>query len=811
MMPETLTLAPRNVEPLTGVPLDTIAHTYQLTIRSSDPGEAPGQPSTIRLEQGAVILDGLTLSSPKLGAYYVGWGQPTPQGHSFGRLHIAKDRLSLSGVIGSSSQAGPPSVFRVIGVAEPQQASLPDGRSLSFQYEPDRDHPGRVVPSMRLDGAPVSGELNTHLLTDGTLQLEHPSLPQGVALTPRGAPAPPATNAFEAKSSLGIVSPAQLTPQALAQQNIENIEADSQAAFLANFKWALEPAWSQPFLPSTVVATTDPNLTCLVDQDAEWFNATYAPAFIGYGLSKAETSNAKVTLSTQDVNRLNYFLTDGLAADPSYMQQSNVSMIPAAIAATQSASPNLGDYLGDTTHPQGYWADQLLAYLTSPAQLQIIYDAAPDANGNMQNQELQNIMQDVNTNAMLLAILDVSGVHSQAYYDAVYSAVFGGLLQNATVSQDPAFYQSWLATFISQFITYYEANLNSPPSSGPELVMYTTGEDFKTAADALGGANDLANIIAQAFSKPNPTTSLLALSQGAASAFNNAAYQQTGTNDVAQAIDKYFLVIASAGVFITTLLSLADVNEMDPEQLTSTINTLVGIMANAVDSLPDLLDAASWVYSKTDLFFALVENAIFSDLSASTKLIAAGGATAQSVASWMSARVQNNAIATAGTSFATYLRNAAMVARFVGVIVSVVSLGLTIWQLVTDILSGADTLTVVLGAVSVAAAAFSFAASMATMALVTSETIIPAIIGAVAALAGVVVGIIASIFQQEPPPNPVDVYLQTVVTPFAGALPDPSADWPGSANSEVRAAIGARVAAKLAAFRPIAVPVAVTA
>ncbi len=98
-------------------------------------------------------------------------------------------------------------------------------------------------------------------------------------------------------------------------------------------------------------------------------------------------------LTEDQVNRVKYFLEEGLACDEAYMRQSNVAMIPAAIAATQSASPNMADYLNDTNPPQGPLADQLLAYLTLPAQLQPLYDAAPDASGDFQAQELQNVMR----------------------------------------------------------------------------------------------------------------------------------------------------------------------------------------------------------------------------------------------------------------------------------------------------------------------------------------------------------------------------------------------------------------------------------
>jgi hypothetical protein len=301
------------------------------------------------LRHGVVTLDEITLSSPKLGNYFLSWGQRTAQGHTFGRLQISKDRLWLSGAIGSSIGSGAPAVFCVIGVAEPQRATLSDGRSLTFQYQPDQNHPGRVVPSVQVGDTRLSGELNTQLGADGSLQLEHPDLPSKVALVPRTDGAAPAKPAAAAHSLVGAVSPSLLTPQNLAQQNIEDIEADSQAAFLQNLSWALEPAWSQAFLPQSTDISTDANRAGLVDQDAEWYNATYAPAFLGYGLSNNELTNSKAKLSQQNINRLSYFLYEDLACDPSYIRQSNVATIPAAIAATQNASPNLGDYLNDAS------------------------------------------------------------------------------------------------------------------------------------------------------------------------------------------------------------------------------------------------------------------------------------------------------------------------------------------------------------------------------------------------------------------------------------------------------------------------------
>jgi hypothetical protein len=65
---------------------------------------------------------------------------------------------------------------------------------------------------------------------------------------------------------------------------------------------------------------------------------------------------------------------------------------------------------------------------------------------------------------MLLTVLDPSGQHAEDYYDAAYAAVFGGLLQNVTVSTDATFYTTWLEEFLNQFIDYYNANQKSEPT-----------------------------------------------------------------------------------------------------------------------------------------------------------------------------------------------------------------------------------------------------------------------------------------------------------------------------------------------------------
>jgi hypothetical protein len=137
----------------------------------------------------------------------------------------------------------------------------------------------------------------------------------------------------------------------------------------------------------------------------------------------------------------------------------------------------------------------------------------------------------------------------------------------------------------------------------------------------------------------------------------------------------------------------------------------------------------------------------------------------------------------------------------------VVAAGISLWQLMDDILAGGDAMTV---ALDVAASAFAFASAAATIAALTSESIIPAIVAGAAALGGVIVGVLATFFQQEPPPNPVDEYLQNVATPFAAALPTPQG-WVAPTPVPPAGALGAKVRARLAALSSTAVPKLVTA
>ena len=703
--------------------------------------------------------------------------------------------------IGLSNGNGAPSVFRVVGVAEPQVTQLSDGRSVTFQYEPDHQHPGRVVPEVKVSNTMLTGELKSSLGADGSLHLVHPDLPANVTFSRQ-------TNGDAAQSralvagSTAAVDPNKLNPQNLAQQDISDIEADSQAAFLQNLTWSLEPSWSTAFLPSAPDFSSDANRVGLVDQDAEWYNSTYAPAFIGYALSSDSSIESKYKLDEQNMSRVAYFLSDDLACDGSYLRQSNASMIPAAIAATQKVSPNLGDYINDASNPPGYWADQLLSYLTTPSQLQLIYDAAPDTTGNMQAQELQNVMQTVNANATLLTVLDPSGIHADEYYNAVYAAMFGGLLQNVTVSQDPTFYQTWLTEFLTQFIAVYNASTTQPPTDPTQLATWSAGEDFQKVAEGLGSVDVLATSIAQAFANSGTTTSLALIAPGAAQSFTNATYEQSP--EAGLIAGKYFLVFATAGLFINGLAGLEDLASLSPEQLTSSVNTLVGVMSQLMDLVPDILNLGKWMFSQAQLFLAIVNNAIFSDLSAVTKLFVGTNSGAGSVLSWMKTKVQGSGgattINTSGTAFSTIMRNVANVGKYVGAMVGVIAFGITVWQLATDIVDGAGAFVIVL---DIASAAFAFAGAAASIAGILVESIIPAIVGAAAALGGIVVGAIAQLFQDPPPPNPVDEYLENLATPFANALPDP-ANAPLPASPALT--VGAKVASRLALWKSTGVP-----
>jgi hypothetical protein len=239
---------------------------------------------------------------------------------------------------------------------------------------------------------------------------------------------------------------------------------------------------------------------------------------------------------------------------------------------------------------------------------------------------------------------------------------------------------------------------------------------------------------------------------------------------------------------------------MTPEQVTASVNNLVGIASGLMALAPDILDLTKLYGNDVMAFVLVVQDGIFTDLAATTKLVMSAGATPTSVGKWMQTKVQGSGtsttINTSGTAFSRLVKNVGQVGKYLGAVTAVIAAGISVWQLVNDIVKGANDMVIIL---DVAAAAFAFASAAASIAALTSETLIPAIIAAAAALGGVLVGVIASFFQEEQPPNPVDQYLQNIAGPFAAALPDPQPGWVAIPALSPASGLAAKVAARLAA------------
>lgn len=99
-------------------------------------------------------------------------------------------------------------------------------------------------------------------------------------------------------------------------------------------------------------------------------------------------------------------------------------------------------------------------------------------------------------------------------------------------------------------------------------------------------------------------------------------------------------------------------------------------------AVPDNLNLGKWD-STAALFATIVQNGIFVDLAATTKLVIAAGATAESVRKWMQPLLTGSgsgtSINTAGTAFSNALRNVASVGNYIGAMVAVVAFGISVW------------------------------------------------------------------------------------------------------------------------------------
>jgi hypothetical protein len=129
----------------------------------------------------------------------------------------------------------------------------------------------------------------------------------------------------------------------------------------------------------------------------------------------------------------------------------------------------------------------------------------------------------------------------------------------------------------------------------------------------------------------------------------------------------------------------------------------------------------------------------------------------------------------------------------------VVAFGISLYQFIADFQSGASVTSKVLDGLN---ALLNFAVAAAAFATIFTVSVIPAFIGAVAALGGLILWFVASFLQDDPPPAPPDQYLENVAAPFAAALPDPPQGWtpPSMTGSTTTTAVARRQATRAAVF-----------
>lgn len=557
------------------------------------------------------------------------------------------------------------------------------------------------------------------------------------------------TGKADAGNALALAEPAPADDGELSVAELTTLVPDDTVSSTAyslvveNMKWAIaqssdESAWLTDFFAERPPVLTSDQIA-LIDQDLAWYQQTFAKAYLSSAINSLTGPNApSTTLSADQLARLQYYLQTTLAVDPSFVRQ----MSGVYMQAYVSAQPRLDAYLDDGG---ATWAASLLAAITTSAQLT-----------NTVNRIVQlNEIDDVNNLATLLQLLDPSGASSNAYVEAVLTAVLNKVTTQ-TSATDQTFTSGWLSPALQTFGENY--------ADDDDASISTAAAAVASAALSLGGYDALADELA---------TLLIAGGAGFVAQCENAAAAFAAAHaDFAGAADA-LLLTAWAGAAVNVASAFSGGGSVSPEteakMIVSGVKLAVKAVKAGINLLQTKLDLGTW-NGFTDWLAG-------SDaLSGSQDLLAQAGGSdwvrsgTSSVAELFD--TESGAVETAGTPWATIFDSAANVVSVIGIVASAASAVLSTLEFINDIESGQPiSKDVTDGIIAVASSA---AAICAVLELAASAAVF-GLAASVLAGIGLVAAIIALLLPTPASPNPINQFMTNVAIPFTESLPEPPA------------------------------------
>jgi hypothetical protein len=769
----------------------------------------------VRLEGGVLTVAGRTVSHPRFERDTISWSEHGPGGYFGGVLHFLPNGLAFTGRIfaGASGEqaaaeivagAAPPTVFTTrvgkdgaasnpptppdasgwepgvkltLGYKLPEGNGFPEpiiklGEEDATQYVAltvDKDTPQHLVVTvvfdqsmaalgsavfpdwpakaevkLAWDGASFSGWICPYDAKTGLPSaLEHVWAGEGKT----AAPAALAVGQAAAAAVATSLSVSDLLTQA-------PIGADRFAnnLLVQNLQWAIPDDWRTDFFGvAKPDLSGDPARVALINKSIDFYRSRLGPAYIGWSVNNVAGAGApEHPLSAAEKRALEYYLHDGLAQDKDY----NVQSQGIALEAFVDACPRLAQYIADTSHN---WAQEAFDALTKPAfftntMLQIV------ATGQMALP---------NRYTSILNTLQPSGDLAAKYYRAILTRTLTHISDQLDLSNADAV-GAWLPDVIEAFINEFITAPANPTKA--QLELQEQAEALRKAASMLGGIAGLGGRL---------TTIVVATNTGSLTGSAKAAAEEFAKQypTLAKA-GRSFLVMFWAGGVVSSVIGACSWSTLNTRQRIGLVTGIVNQFAKLVDAVPAMLDVGSWVgeagmkmISEVRGWFSTPTSladldALFADLDDTWYYT-----LCKNIASMFDAA---KGIVTDGTLLARFFKFVPTMMKWLGALTAGVFAGLSIWQFVDDLKTGASTLQIAFDGVIMATSVIVLVCAIAEIAV---DLVFIPVLGAIAAIIGAIIAIIAIFVPQPKKKTPVDNFMDNTLRPFVDKLPTPPANW----------------------------------
>jgi len=774
---------------------------------------------SIVLDRGRLTVGSVPILNARFSADCITWVQQSPGRYTSGHLYVYAKGMSIHGVVHQGTSRTDavrhdfigttvkPVTYRTSITKQPyprtqDPSSIPssgwvDGLDLVIGYELQIG--GTVpVPLVSLGGQDISPYTTWSVaangktvliitLDDGACDLVGPQFYKAARLifdpyvpVPSGdgtvsatcGVAPPDSGVFFWKTTAVAEAAHAVAPMALERIShadliepagdltiadlmtilpSDTVDQDANDMLMRNMKWAMaqdstEKDWLGTFLGETAPSVDEPGEISLIQKSLSWYQNDFAKAYLTQAFQNYSGPNAPDhKLDSGQAAKLDAWFKTGLAKTADFTVQHRGIYVD----AFRRVNTTLDDYINDGKEK---WTKALFDTLTNGPQFVLMVNRVHGAAGD------QAAMTPLNNFATLLTALEPTAETATAYYKAVLTGIINKI-GPATVHSDRDTILQWLPKAMEELLRHFaDGNIPDGVEISQQEAKAMLEEYLKHQAEVCAAMADLMQAAI--------ASDLLKQAGVMEDGFANIAARWP---KLAKMTKLMFAIgwIGSVATILATLIK-GDWSKMTDVQKAQFVTEIAQSAIQGYDAVPmiyngvknfSLKDWTQWM-KKANAPEAQVEMQEIGQRAAGDEdllevavnetmpLLKAGAAEASGFA-----RVFAEGIVSG-------------VVKILGALAAVAMAGYSLWQLIKDVDGHGSVSTVVFDALILTANAISAACLL--VGLFSASALFP-LAGAVAAIVGVVLSMLAAFFEK--PANPVDDFMKDVGIPFVDTLP----------------------------------------